>query len=60
MVYVDLLFMAKKERKRSQTAGEALVNATVTVLDYVTIQKHLDIASLETSERLSRQRYAQS
>tara|TARA_Y100000996_G_scaffold341700_2_gene279036 strand:- start:368 stop:526 length:159 start_codon:yes stop_codon:yes gene_type:complete len=52
--------MAKKERKRSQTAGEALVNATVTVLDYVTIQKHLDIASLETSERLSRQRYAQS
>ena len=49
--------MAKKDGKKSLTAGEALINATISVLDYALIQKHLDIASIETSERLFREKY---
>ena len=49
--------MAKKDEKKSLTAGEALINATISVLDYALIQKHLDIASIETSERLLREKY---
>ena len=49
--------MAKRDEKKSLTAGEALINATISVLDYALIQKHLDIASLETSERLHREKY---
>jgi len=50
--------MAKKDGEKSLTAGEALINATISVLDYALMQKHLDIASIETSERLHKEKYA--
>ena len=44
--------MASETTKKRPTAAESLVKATVTVLDHVVVQAHMDRASMETAKRL--------